>query len=152
MFCHHIDKLQLADLPAWLSELIPHLRAFADQPVGRYEIDGKRLFAMVQELQTEPVETRRFEAHARYLDVQFVVAGREGIGYLPDAAGATLIEDRLASHDIAFYGSDAPASELSLLPGMFAVFAPGELHRPCSAIGAAAPVRKVVLKLRVAEA
>jgi biofilm protein TabA len=151
MFCDHIDNLEHAVLPEMLRAVLPHLQAFADRPAGRYDIDGDRLFALVQELDTAPTATRRFEAHARYLDVQYVVGGCEGIGYLPGNVGPRLVEDRLASHDIAFYDCDVPACELVLRPGMFAVFAPGELHRPCCAVGEPGTVRKVVLKLRLQE-
>lgn len=150
MYCDHLDAQPA--LPAFLRALLPHLKAFAEQPVGRYDIDGDRLFALVQECDSEPATMRRFEAHARYLDVQYLVAGCEGIGYLPAGAEVQLLEDRLASHDIAFYDSAVAASELVLMPGMFAIFAPGELHRPCCAIGAATRLRKVVLKLRMPEA
>ena len=147
MYCDHIDAPWQATQPEWLRALLPHLHAFADRPAGRYAIDGDRLFALVQDIDTAPADTRRFEAHARYLDIQYVVSGREGIGYLPAGAEARPLEDHLDARDIAFYDSPEPPCELVLQAGMFAVFAPGELHRPCVAVGTPGTVRKVVLKV-----
>src|SRR3989339_790797 len=50
---------------------------------GRHELDGNRLYAMVM---TEPGKGRdraRLEAHRRYIDIQYTIAGAEEIGWAP---------------------------------------------------------------------
>ena len=47
---------------------------------GRYDIDGDRIFALVQSYVTVPSAEGSWEAHRRYLDLQHVVQGREGLG------------------------------------------------------------------------
>jgi biofilm protein TabA len=115
--------------------------------VGRYAIDGDAIYAMVQETETRPDSEGHPEAHARYIDVQYLVSGREKIGYLPRGTATRLVQDKLEQSDIAFYHCDAPETSLVLTPGMAAVFFPGELHRPCLADGAPQAIRKIVIKI-----
>ena len=50
-------------------------------PVGRYEIDGDAVFALVQEYETHPPEECRWEAHYTYTDIQYIVEGSEKMGW-----------------------------------------------------------------------
>ncbi|NDG71800.1 MAG: DUF386 domain-containing protein, partial [Proteobacteria bacterium] len=64
-----------------------HLCEFdGSQAPGRYEIDGDRVFALVQKYTTKPVESALYEAHRRYSDIQFIFSGRETILWAPLAA------------------------------------------------------------------
>ena len=145
MFCDQLGSSACALLPAELRRALALLPELALRAPGRYPIDGERLFALVQQLDT--FDNQRFEAHARYLDVQYLVSGNEKIGYLPQGLTLPLLQDQLASHDIAFYQAEQPACELLLTPGMFAIFAPGELHRPCGMLEQPINIKKVVLKI-----
>jgi biofilm protein TabA len=146
MFCDQLGSSATALLPAELRSALALLPELALRAPGRYPIDGERLFALVQQLDT--FDNQRFEVHARYLDVQYLVSGREKIGYFPRGLALPLLQDQLAGHDIAFYQAQSPASELLLEPGMFAIFAPGELHRPCGMIEQPMSIKKVVLKIQ----
>jgi len=147
MFCDRLGSRACASLiPNQLCAALARLPELARLPAGRYPIDGERLFALVQELDTH--DNQQFEVHARYLDVQYLVSGVEKIAYLPEGSTAQLIEDRLQQQDIAFYSSSESASELILHPGMFALFYPGELHRPCCMLNAPTAIKKVVLKFQ----
>ena len=44
-------------------------------PEGRVEIDGARVFAMVQRYETLKTDAPKFECHRTYIDVQFIVSG-----------------------------------------------------------------------------
>ncbi len=48
---------------------------------GRVEIDGDQVFAFVQEYTSKPMEQGRWEAHVKYIDIQYIVSGEEQIGY-----------------------------------------------------------------------
>ena len=50
---------------------------------GRVEIDGDRVFAMVQSYQTASGGEPKFEAHRKYADIQYITAGAELIGWTP---------------------------------------------------------------------
>ena len=47
---------------------------------GRYEILGDNVYAVVQDYLTKPEAEGTFEAHRKYIDIQYVVAGEEKIG------------------------------------------------------------------------
>lgn len=116
---------------------------------GRYEIEGEQIFAMVSESQTEPKQDRKPEAHDRYIDIQYVVAGAgEIIGVSRRTPDSVPSEDYLGSRDIAFYSEVTDESDVLLRPGMFAVFFPNDIHRPLCGIGDDAyTVKKVVVKI-----
>lgn len=70
---------------------------------GKHAIDGDRLFYLISEDTTEPGELRRAEYHARYLDIQIVLKGQEGMTFSTQPAGVPET-DWLADKDIAFIG------------------------------------------------
>lgn len=116
-------------------------------PIGRQEIDGDKLYALVNEYTTESKEKRRAEAHRKYVDVQYIVKGSESIGYAPLQDGLEVLEDKLAEKDAIFYKNPAGEVEFFLDAGMFAVLFPWEVHRPNCSRGEASSVRKVVMKI-----
>ena len=118
---------------------------------GRHDIDGSQMFFLVQEMATKAVADTRPEAHHLYADVQIVLKGRERYGIAPADPTLVAVEDRLKDDDIAFYPAPANESFVDLDAGMFAVFFPGEFHRPCCAIGQPASVRKAVIKVHRAQ-
>lgn len=115
---------------------------------GKYAIDGDRLFCLVSENSTAPLAERRAEFHARYLDIQIVLRGREGMTFSTCPPGAS-DEDRLADDDIAFLPAGVDEKTLVLSEGDFVVFYPGEVHKPLCADGVPATVRKAVIKMRM---
>jgi YhcH/YjgK/YiaL family protein len=51
--------------------------------LGRHEIDGDDVFALVQRYTTKPIEERVFESHRKYIDIQYVLQGREVMCWAP---------------------------------------------------------------------
>jgi biofilm protein TabA len=149
-----LDRLEHAPL---YSGLGPHLAAalkylaqtdFAPLPDGRYELDGDRLYAIVQRYRTKPVAEARWEAHRRYVDVQHVVAGVERMGWtaLRDGWKAAVPYD--PAKDVLFF--DAQGQFFDVPAGHFVIFAPRDVHAPgLQADGDIDDVLKVVVKCRV---
>ncbi|MBN2295678.1 MAG: YhcH/YjgK/YiaL family protein [Pirellulales bacterium] len=135
--CHPL----LAEALDYVCNLSP---ATAD---GRYPLRGDDLFAVVASYDTEPAVDRKFEGHREYIDVQVVLAGRERMDVAP-AAGLTIGDEYDSSRDLMFFQTPATFSSLTVQPGQFAVFFPQDAHRPNCAIDQAAPVKKVVVKIR----
>lgn len=115
---------------------------------GRYELDGDRLFALVQSYDTAPGTEKRFESHRRYADIQFVAAGTERILYIP-VASLTVDSPHDADNDIAFFQEPPASTSLLLRAGDFAVFYPQDAHKPGCMAGGRDPVKKVVVKVEV---
>ena len=120
---------------------------FAGLAPGKYEIDGKKIFAAVSDNETKPKAERRPEAHKKYIDIQYLSSGKEMIGcsFLTDQN--EVLEDRLAEKDVIFYKNVVDEIDCELHPGVYAVLFPGDIHRPGCAIGTSSQVRKVVVKI-----
>jgi YhcH/YjgK/YiaL family protein len=118
-------------------------------PLGRTDIDGSDVFVMLSEAETRPSEQVKFEAHRRYIDIQLVVRGQEAIGVAPVAA-LTTSEPYDATKDIEFFAAPQESATLALRAGDFAVFAPGDGHRPSLHLDGPHVSRKVVVKVSVA--
>ena len=112
-------------------------------PVGRYEIDGDAVFALVQEYETRLPEECRWEAHYTYTDIQYVVEGSEKMGWKA-LDNVVKTEDR-PEDDVYFF--DAEGDHFVLHAGQFAVFALQDAHRPGLAVDGPAPIKKVVVKV-----
>lgn len=150
MFLGHLHQATFP-MPAVIASALDYLRKtdFTQLEAGRYPIDGEHVFALVQDPMTQSWESGLPEFHARYIDIQCVLEGEEGIGYAPANTGLSKITDQLAERDIAFVAQQDNESRLLLTPGMFAIFLPGELHRPCRAPNAPMRIKKVVIKISV---
>lgn len=141
-------------LQGWLSpelcEAIEHIKAHVTDatPLGKHDIDGNRLFYLISEDSTEPFADRRAEYHAKYLDIQIVLKGQEGMTFSTLPAGKP-DTDWLADKDIAFLPEGVQEKTLVLSEGDFVVFWPGEVHKPLCAVGKPAKVRKAVVKMRM---
>ena len=113
--------------------------------VGRYEIDGENMYALVQQYDTKLKEQALWEAHRRYIDLQFVVQGVEGIGY------ADIIHLQQGGYDPArdFLPLHGDGDLVTVRSGGFVLLFPQDAHMPGIAIGSPAPVRKVVIKIAI---
>ena len=58
----------------------------AEMAAGKYEIDGSNIYALVQSYETKPEEKGVWEAHRKYIDIQYLVSGTERVGYANLAA------------------------------------------------------------------
>ncbi len=113
---------------------------------GRYEIDGNRLYAMVQTYATRPVEEVRWEAHRKYIDIQFMLSGRERIG-CADVKQLTNPDPYNPDKDAQMAdGADSPAY-LPLSKGAFVILYPQDAHQPSCADESACDVEKIDVKL-----
>ena len=124
-------------------------------PLGKRDIDGDRLYALVQEYDATDPTTRKFESHRKYIDVQLVCRGLEIIYWTPASrlrrAGAYSAESDAVLYDDRVV--DTPVTPLGLEAGSFAIFFPEDAHVPgcrwTGMSGSEAKVRKIVVKVRV---
>ncbi|WP_348945969.1 YhcH/YjgK/YiaL family protein [Chitinibacter sp. FCG-7] len=148
MYLSHLHHPQ-APLPRIIETALDYLRStdFSQMEPGRYPLDGEQMIAIVQTPQTQPWETGLPEFHQRYLDIQYVLEGEEIMGYHIAPHTPNLMKDQLAERDIAFVHPIEGESRLHLSAGMFAIFFPGELHKPCRSVTQSCTIKKVVIKI-----
>jgi biofilm protein TabA len=114
---------------------------------GRYDIDGDNLYATVSEYMTKDPDSANFEAHRKYIDIQYVVKGNEVIGLAPLNAAKKIITPYDPSRDIEFADCENP-DYMVATPRNFFVFFPDDMHKPGLRDGNPTPVRKIVIKLK----
>ncbi len=125
-------------------ELLP-----AGAALGRHDIDGDNCFALVQTYSSKPLAQAKFEAHRKYIDIQFIQSGAETLLWAPLSALTVTTEPYVEERDVAFFATPSQFTPLTLKTGEFAIFYPTDGHAPCLECGMASEVRKVVIKVRV---
>ena len=153
MIFGHVNDLDasFAWLPQPLRTAVEHLKRtdFMALPAGNYDLQGKDIYVQVIDMTTKPFAETRPEVHREYIDVQFLVQGREKIGVASDTGKNAVAEDLLAQRDLLFYAEMENDSTLTMTPGSFAVFFPSDVHRPACAFEQPEAIRKVVVKVRL---
>lgn len=115
--------------------------------VGQHIIDGDDIFANVLEFNTAPAGDKQAEVHQDYIDIQCLIYGEERIQFCNESPNNLPATDYDAENDFYLVGNMTNASEVVLQPGMFAVFFPGEPHKPGCEIAQPKKLKKVVIKL-----
>ena len=150
-----LDTLaQHARYTAWMPSLADAFdflltRANAQLSPGKYDIDGERMFALAAQYDTRDFESAEPEAHRKYLDVQYLVAGREIIYWTPLGEVGPVTKPYDAERDILFFARNAVGRPIELAAGHFAIFLPEDAHEPNCHAGPQGRVHKVVVKVRL---
>jgi YhcH/YjgK/YiaL family protein len=114
---------------------------------GRYEIEGASLYAVVSEYSTREPGGGRWEAHRRYIDLQYLVRGTERIGHAQlDRLHAEPYDEQ---KDVMWVSGSGQF--VTLEPGDFMILWPHDAHMPGIARDVPAPVKKIVVKIAVQE-
>jgi len=112
-------------------------------PVGKYEIDGERVFAMVAMEQGRRKEDAGLETHRKYIDIQMILDGTDTMGWKPSGQCREPVGDYEPGSDLQFF-DDAPDAWIDVGAGAFAVFFPEDAHMPLISSG---QIHKVVVKI-----
>lgn len=144
-----VDSIQhVRDYASVLPHLEAGLAAMGDGSglaVGRHEFEGG--FLLVQEGETSPLEEGTFEAHRKFIDVQFVLEGAEEIAWQEYGDLTCAIPYDEASDKERLDGSRA--HHLLVTAGMFWAAFPHDGHKAISHVDERHHYRKVVMKLPV---
>lgn len=147
-----VDSLLRADLYYPLSESVRkaliYLREtdFTGMEPGRYDVDGDRIFAIVQAYRTLPADQVKWESHRRYLDIQYMVEGAEYMG-ISRKQFMNLIYPYDTETDVAKYMGKGDFIRVE--QEQFTIFFPNEIHMPKVQILRPEPVLKVVMKVQL---
>ena len=115
-------------------------------PVGKYEIDGDRIYAIVSKESGRKKEDALLETHEKYIDIQLVLAGTDTMGWKPKSLCMQLSGEYDRKSDVQFF-ADKPDTWFSVESGMFAIFFPEDAHMPLISSG---QIHKVVVKIAAA--
>ncbi|MGB3211477.1 MAG: YhcH/YjgK/YiaL family protein [Desulforhopalus sp.] len=113
--------------------------------VDNYQIDGDRVFAIVARDPGRRREEALLETHDKYIDIQFILAGTDTMGWKPRVLCQQPSGGYDQAADLQFYG-DEPDAWLATKSGSFAIFFPEDAHMPLISSG---QLHKVVVKVAV---
>lgn len=120
----------------------------AQMEIGKYEILGEDMFALVQEVTTVIRSERKSEGHAKYVDIHYLIEGEEEVIVAARKSDHNVpFENYLAEKDYALYEDVQDEMDIILKPGMFAVLFPADLHRPACSNSGHLKLKKVVFKI-----
>lgn len=117
---------------------------------GKYMIDGEHIYANVQEYETK--KDAKYEAHRKYIDIQYVAEGSELVG-ICDIKNCTTYTQYDIEKDIEFFDCNTNNEYYTLNQGEFLVLFPNDAHKPSinpikSDLGKNI-VKKIVVKVEV---
>ena len=118
-------------------------------PLGRYDLEGEEVYALVKEYTTKPREDGKPEGHRKYIDIQYVLEGTESF-LAANIETCTALTEYDEEKDFMFFENGTSVAEFALKSGDFVVFFSWDIHTPgLAADGPLATVRKVVVKIAV---
>jgi YhcH/YjgK/YiaL family protein len=131
------------NLPAAMKFLLEN--DLTSLPPGRMDLNGDNLYVLVQEYNTKPAEQGMWEAHRKYIDVQYMVSGQERMGV------ANLRTMQLGEYvtEKDFQPMSGRGNHLDVFAGSFVIFFPEDAHMPGLCVNAPESVKKVVLKVKI---
>ena len=146
------DKLENLEIYSNISEkmqmAINYIMStdFSKMKVGRYELMGKEVYAIVNEYTTKVKEEVKWESHRQYADIQYMINGNEKMGFT-SLERVLSIDSYNVEKDIEFY--EGEGSYVDVHEGKVCIFFPHDVHRPGIAISALENIKKVVIKVLV---
>jgi YhcH/YjgK/YiaL family protein len=137
--------------PEAITKALEYLRDhdFTKMEDGKYLIQGEDCFVNLQRYVTKLPEDCHPETHKKYVDIQYLAAGEEYVGWCPFSPDLEVLEPYDEEKDIAFYKCLVPESDILLKPGCFAVLYPDDVHAPQCAVDKPMEVVKAVVKVSV---
>ena len=118
-----------------------------DTEIGKYEIDGKKVWASVQAYDPKE-DNEKFEAHKNYIDIQFIISGKEYMEYAYiDSCEA--MDEYNPEKDVIHYRALGDKVKLECAENTFAIYFPEDVHKPGIKLVDGVSVKKVVVKVHI---
>lgn len=146
-----IDKVEFARQyeanRSWWDKAFAYLKEtdLSSLKAGRYPIDGDNVYAMVTDGPPKEFDSSKYESHKNYLDIHYVISGKEKIGATP-VSSATITQSYMPDRDLMFYSGGGKYYEAD--PSVFFIFFPKTAHRPGIKVDGYNVVKKLVIKIR----
>lgn len=149
MICDDIKNLnKYESIDEDIADIIKFLDSFDKSSFTTCRVDiNDNLFANIQTYETSTANERQYEVHEEYIDLQFIVSGEERIDYALNKEYKNSYEinkdgDYFLTKDIDSYSS------LTMKEDYFAIFFPGEFHKPGCSLNEDSKVSKIVFKIK----
>lgn len=147
-----VDKIENAHLYKTLNSGIAKALTFIETAdvssltLGRHEIDGDNIFAIVSEYFTTEKNNGLLEAHNQYIDLQYLIEGFENIG-VATYTNQKPIKAYNIKDDCFLYNE--AYQQIYIKKGMFVIFFRDDIHLPGLVAKEAARVKKIIIKIKM---
>lgn len=126
------------------------IRGDIDLTPGRHELEGDSYYN-VDIYTAKDLVICRYEAHKKYVDIQYMVEGEELI-YVTDIDNLQVSEPYSEEKDVMFFTGGEDVKPELMTPGKYLVFYPKDGHKPSVRVGeTGSAVKKVVFKVKIDE-
>jgi biofilm protein TabA len=122
----------------------PDLKELA---VGKHEIDGDRIYAIVAQGMGHRKGDEQLEIHERYVDIQMILEGTDEMGWKPRVSCRQPSAEYNPASDYQIF-ADEPDAWVAVKSGSFAIFFPEDAHMAMISSG---NIHKVVVKVAVSD-
>ena len=143
--CPWKDLNRYADVIPGLEEAVKFVNSLENFEPATYPLSGRNK-VLVQSLTTKPFETSLLEAHRQFLDIQYIIKGKEVVGWAP-LETLTLDGEFNTAKDKGMYAG--PVDFMTIRQGYCYVAFPEDAHMPNLHLEAPKHLKKLVLKLKV---
>ncbi len=149
-----IDKLENAEFYYGLGEKYQKAFEFLKNTDmknienGKHEINGDEIFVSVQDYQTKTENGAEFEAHKKYVDIQYIVEGEEKV-YIAPISALEIEEEYSEQKDVMFFKDQSEVCISVLRAKGYVVLFPNDGHKPGVKVNEPVKVKKVVGKVRI---
>ena len=115
---------------------------------GRYDVDDE-LYYMVQEYETKYPEQARYEAHEKYVDIQYIVKGVERMEFA-ETSKLKVTERYNPEKDVKFLEEPKVIDASIVEAGDYRIFYPEDAHRPGLCVNnTPGKVKKILAKILI---
>ncbi len=151
---------EFASFPASVREGIEFLKKtdLNKLPLGRTNIDGDRIFLNKMTYETRSADKVVLESHRKYIDIQYIIQGKEQMACVSLKADLPIKEAYDAEKDLIFYPAEImpfwktnekTPNRVLATDGWFAIFTPNDIHASGIYPDKPGKLYKIVVKCRV---
>lgn len=115
--------------------------------IGIHKIENDEIFMNIQEYDTKPISEGKWEAHRKYIDIQYMISGEEKFGFC-DVTKLSSIISYNEEKDVEFFEGDK-GEYISAEEGEFLIFYPQDAHKPCLISKDSQRVKKAIIKILI---
>ena len=119
-----------------------------NMPDGKHVIDDDTIYANIQTLKTKPLSEKKWEAHRKYIDIQYVIRGREKMGFGLLKNFNKTVSEYDENKDITFLEGEK-YNFINVDKGNFVIFYPDDVHAPMLSVDSCEEIKKVIVKIKI---
>lgn len=113
--------------------------------IGVHDISNNDIFAIVSEYKTQNQNIGLWEAHRKYIDVQYLIKGTEKIGYCDINQ---LIVEKQYDEEADVVLGHLDGDYITLREGDFMILFPQDAHKPGKRDKEELNIKKIVIKVK----